>query len=57
MYYRGAADAHYVPLCPVVIRPQHYVREDVIYTAEDVHRRRARTRRALGSASTSAAAR
>ena len=23
MYYRGAADAHYVPLCPVVIVPQH----------------------------------
>ena len=21
MYYRGAADAHFVPLCPVVIRP------------------------------------
>ena len=22
MYYRGAADAHFVPLCPIVIKPQ-----------------------------------
>jgi uncharacterized protein YbcC (UPF0753/DUF2309 family) len=29
MYYRGAADAHHVPLCPVVIRPAHYVEEYV----------------------------
>lgn len=51
MYYRGAADAHYVPLCPVVIRPQHWVEEDVVYTFEDEHRRRALTRKALGTAS------
>ena len=30
MYYRGAADAHFVPLCPVVIRPQHWVAEEVV---------------------------
>jgi uncharacterized protein len=29
MYYRGATDAHFVPLCPVVIRPQHWVAEAV----------------------------
>ena len=29
MYYRGAADAHFMPLCPVVIRPQHWVTEEV----------------------------
>jgi uncharacterized protein YbcC (UPF0753/DUF2309 family) len=51
MYYRGAADAHYVPLCPVVIRPQHYVREDAIADLEEIHQRRSRTRRILGSAS------
>ena len=51
MYYRGVADAHYVPLCPVVIQPRHYVQEDVIVTFEDTHRRRAATRYALGTAS------
>jgi uncharacterized protein len=51
MYYRGAADANYVALCPVVIKPQHWVVEDVVYTLEDTHRRRAKTRRAVGTAS------
>ena len=23
MYYRGVADAHFLPLCPVVIQPRH----------------------------------
>jgi hypothetical protein len=27
MYFRGATDAHPRPLCPVAIRPQHYVTE------------------------------
>lgn len=51
MYYRGAADAHFTPLCPVVIRPQHWVIEEVDDEAGESHRRRARTRRALGTAS------
>jgi len=51
MYYRGVADAHFSALCPIVIRPQHWVVEDVVYTFEDSHRRRATTRRALGRAS------
>jgi uncharacterized protein YbcC (UPF0753/DUF2309 family) len=51
MYYRGVADAHFVPLCPVVTRPQHWVAEQVADSHEDVHQRRARTRRALGIAS------
>jgi uncharacterized protein YbcC (UPF0753/DUF2309 family) len=50
MYYRGAADAHFVPLCPVVIRPQHWVTEQVVEELEPTHRRRARTRRLLGQA-------
>lgn len=27
MYYRGASDAHPRPLCPVAVRPEHYVAE------------------------------
>lgn len=51
MYYQGAADAHFVPLCPVVIRPGHWVAERAVYPLEDTSRRRAKTRRALGRAS------
>ncbi len=51
MYYRGAADAHFVPLCPVVVRPQHWVVEEVGEELDRSHRRRAFTRRALGTAS------
>jgi uncharacterized protein YbcC (UPF0753/DUF2309 family) len=51
MYYRGAADAHFVPLCPIVVRPKHWVTEQVVDTHEELHERRARARRALGLAS------
>jgi uncharacterized protein YbcC (UPF0753/DUF2309 family) len=51
MYYRGVADAHFVPLCPAVIRPQHWVAEYVVESHDELHQRRARTRRALGMAS------
>ena len=51
MYYRGVADAHYVPLCPIVVKPQHYVQEEVVYSFEESHRRRRETRRVLGKAS------
>jgi uncharacterized protein YbcC (UPF0753/DUF2309 family) len=50
MYYRGAAEAHYVPLCPVIIQPKHYVLEYVPYTLVDRHRRSSRLRRAIGAA-------
>jgi uncharacterized protein YbcC (UPF0753/DUF2309 family) len=50
MYYRGAADAHFVPLCPPVIRPSHWVREYVVESHKDDFRLRARTQRALGMA-------
>ncbi|HJZ60393.1 MAG TPA: DUF2309 domain-containing protein [Gemmataceae bacterium] len=50
MYYRGAADAHYVPLCPVVIRPQHWVEERVDESAAGTHQRVRRVQRALGRA-------
>ncbi len=51
MFFRGVADAHYIPLCPVVIKPKHYVAETTAFTFQDVDRRRAETRRALGRAS------
>jgi uncharacterized protein len=51
MYFRGAADAHFVPLCPAVILPRHYVVEQVLRPLEGEHKRRAKTRRVLGMAS------
>jgi len=49
MYYRGAADAHYSPLCPVVIKPRHYVAESVALPAQQAERRRRIRRRAIGT--------
>lgn len=51
MYYRGVADANYLPLCPVVIRPSIWVRENVALSFDESHQRRAKARRALGLAS------
>jgi uncharacterized protein YbcC (UPF0753/DUF2309 family) len=50
IYYRGAADAHFTPLCPVVVHPQHWVTEEVAEEVAESHHWRARTRRALGAA-------
>jgi uncharacterized protein YbcC (UPF0753/DUF2309 family) len=50
MYYRGNAEAHYVPLCPIIVRPRHYVQEAVSFTFLRSERRRRRLRKALGSA-------
>ena len=51
MYYKGVADAHYAALCPIVIRPQHWIVEEVDETLAAEHKRRQKTRRALGTAS------
>jgi uncharacterized protein YbcC (UPF0753/DUF2309 family) len=51
MYYRGAEDAHFVPLCPAAMRPRHWVVERPLDRAEAAHQRRARARRAWGLAS------
>ena len=51
IYYRGAGDAHFSTLCPIVIRPKNWVVEDVVYTLDEQNRSRAKTRRALGAAS------
>ena len=49
MYYRGAADAHYTPLCPVIIKPKHYVGEDVVYSFKKAEDQRRSRRRAIGT--------
>ncbi len=51
IYYRGIADAHFAALCPIVVKPTHWVTEEVVYTLGNTHRRRAKARRALGNAS------
>jgi len=48
MYHQGAADAHPRPLCPVVIRPDHYVAEVDQDAAAFVGRSRRVRRRAAG---------
>lgn len=50
MYYKGVADAHYAALCPIVIRPQHWIVEEVDPELRAEHVRRQKTRRALGTA-------
>jgi uncharacterized protein YbcC (UPF0753/DUF2309 family) len=49
MYYRGAADTHYTPLCPVIVTPRHYVSEEVVYSLERTARRRRQRRRTIGT--------
>ncbi len=48
MNYRGAEQAHYRPLCPNVIKPQHFVREEPLFSTIDASERRAGRRRTLG---------
>ncbi len=50
IYYQGAAEAHYRPLCPVVIKPQHWVRESVAYSLISSSRQRQEARKTLGNA-------
>ena len=49
MYYKGAADAHFVPLCPIVLTPQHWVEEQPDESAEEAHRRLKSARRLLAA--------
>lgn len=51
MYYRGVADANYATLCPIVVRPKHWVIEEAVLPFEETNRRRAQTRKALGATS------
>jgi uncharacterized protein YbcC (UPF0753/DUF2309 family) len=51
MYYRGAGEATFTALCPVVIKPQNWIVEDVVYALEESHRQRAAARKLIGTAS------
>lgn len=48
MYYRGLEDAHFRPLCPVNVEPDHYVVEEPMYSVRQWEERRTRARRRLG---------
>jgi uncharacterized protein YbcC (UPF0753/DUF2309 family) len=48
MYHQGASDAHPRPLCPVVIRPEHYVEEIELEADRLAERSRRLHRRAAG---------
>jgi uncharacterized protein YbcC (UPF0753/DUF2309 family) len=48
MYYRGAAEAYYRPLCPIVIKPQHYVAEVPVFSLDGSGERQVSTRRRMG---------
>ncbi|XZE53450.1 DUF2309 domain-containing protein [Planctomycetaceae bacterium SH139] len=48
MNYQGVSEANYKPLCPAVVTPVHYVRENVGFTFTGDHRRRSEARRTLG---------
>jgi len=50
MYYKGADDAHYTPLCPAVMLPRHWVVEEVIGSLAEEHARRSKFRRVLATA-------
>ncbi|WP_165069046.1 DUF2309 domain-containing protein [Paludisphaera rhizosphaerae] len=48
MYYRGVAEAQYRPLCPINIKPNHYVQEEPLRSLEEAGRLQAEARRGLG---------
>ncbi|MBP3955794.1 DUF2309 domain-containing protein [Gemmata sp. G18] len=50
MYYKGANDAHFIPLCPIVMTPKHWVAERPDESLEHAHNRVRRTHRVLGRA-------
>ncbi len=51
MYFRGAADAHFIPLCPIIMLPKNFVEEVGPLSAKQAEARRSQTRLLLGKAS------
>lgn len=50
MYYRGLGEAAFSALCPIVIKPQHWVTEEAVFSFEESNVTRARARRFVGTA-------
>lgn len=50
MYYKGVGDAHYTPLCPVSVKPKHFVSEEPAYSLAQASHRKAAHRRTIGRA-------
>ncbi len=50
IYFRGISDANFSTLCPIVVRPKHWVLEEPTYLFEQEHQRRARARQVIGTA-------
>jgi uncharacterized protein len=51
MYHRGVGEAHFAALCPVVVKPTHWVEEDVVTPFIESQQRRNQVRRTIGTAS------
>lgn len=51
IYFRGVAEANFNPLCPIIMKPSHWMAEEAVYSLQETHRSRAKTRRWLGTAS------
>jgi uncharacterized protein YbcC (UPF0753/DUF2309 family) len=47
MKYQGLGEAGFRPLCPVVVTPRHYVKEEALLSAARLHRQRSNWRRKL----------
>lgn len=53
IYYRGAGDADFSALCPAVMKPKHWVTEDVVPRLQQDFARRRKARRLFGQATRS----
>lgn len=49
IYFRGVAEAHFAALCPVIMKPQHWITEEVVLPLAESHRQRAGARRLAGT--------
>ena len=47
--FRGAADAYYTPLCPVIVTPEHFVVEEPVYSFSAAQQQRRKRRRVIGT--------